>query len=202
MQLDRGAGRFGGNVLGVEGQRLGAGEVQQDVFAACLQYRGVQRGVAAAAAEPLPAIHKTGGERGQDADHHDVGGLLLGPLVGTVQLHPQAVLELLQAELSHGHGGMVHLDIEGTDFGLEGRVGNPPKDSLVAQGRREVTVGQVQLKFQSNAGRVRKLCRGQEMGKMIKVLQQALPVCRPLRPAEGPACDFSTHGRYFFFRPS
>ena len=146
MQLHTGAGGFGRDGRGAPIERLGAGDVDRDVLAARAEDRLVEGRIPRRLAHPA-VVEVFGHQRGQDADHHDVGaarnGHAVGFSLGLVQAVPDFGLQVEACASKQWPGRHIEFDVVGAQFGLICRVGDGVQHIPIRHGGLIVVIDEV-----------------------------------------------------------
>lgn len=144
MQLHTGASGFGGNGCRPPAQWPRARDIDWDVLAAGIEDGVVECAVAGRFAHPV-LREVPGHQRGQNADHHDVGAAGVRLLLGSVEAGPYLLFQLQAGIAGKRPGRHIELDIERAQFGLIGRVGDRVQHIPIRHGGLIVAVDQVAL---------------------------------------------------------
>ncbi|MFB9074940.1 hypothetical protein ACFFX0_28640 [Citricoccus parietis] len=160
MQLHGGARGLRGDVPGVVGQVLGPVDVDEDVLAAGLKDRRVQRRVAVALADPVLAGQVLPVQGGQDSDGVQLRPGTDGTLVRPVQFRLQGFLEIAQSALTDGQGRVVELDVVPAQFRLERRIVDGVQDLAIQRRRLGRLIHQVQFQLQADPPRSGEVAAG------------------------------------------
>jgi hypothetical protein len=136
-----------------------------------------------------------GGERRQDADHHEVGADLRRLGLGVVEAVPDALLELGEPAVLELLGRDVDLEVELAELGLEVGVGDRLERLEVLQCRVARVVDEVELDLQPGHRVVRVEPRlPQHASEHVQATTHLLAVARAVLAGELLLCDLFAHG--------
>ncbi len=170
------------------------GDRDPDVLPARVEDLLAEQVVARVRAERLRR-HVGLGQRGQDADHHQVGAHRRGLALRVVEAVAQPGLEGLQPSRAQPGGLAVDLHVELAELGLEGRVGDGREGLHAPQRRVTLGVDQVELDLEPGHRVVGVEPRlAQHPGEDVEPSSHLLPVARPVRPRELLRLHLFSHG--------
>ena len=193
MQLHAGASGFGRDGRGLPTQRLGTGDVDRDVLAAGGEDRVVEGRVSGRFAHPV-LVQMFGHQRGQDADHHDVGSAGAGLGLGFVQAGPHLCLQVQAGMSGQWPRGHVEFDVVGAQFGLVGRIRDGVQHEPIRHGGLIVGVDEVALDLHAGERPVRIEAESREHRlEDVQTQPHLAPVFLPLCAVIRGALDLFAH---------
>jgi hypothetical protein len=194
VQLDAGAGRLGGDRVGVGRQALDAADVDLQVLPARREDLLVEQRVARVGAQRA-RVEVLAVDRRQDPDDHHVRPGGARAVLGVVEAPADRLLELGEHRRGELPRRDVDLDVELPELGLEVGVGDGLEHRGVGQRGAAVVVGQVELDLQPerSARRLEALV-GQHAREDVQRRAHLLAIALAVGTAEHPGGNVLAHG--------